>query len=142
MNLARQWRSHPRRDRRGRGLKKDLIPSHLPGYRSRRDRFDACVFAAMSPLYSRYGQRLEHVEVLVEEVPGPRALTAAHGPIVLGRYFPGDRHTPPRIVLYRRPIESRAEDSSELAELVRHIIIDHVAVVLGCRPEDIDPHFA
>ncbi len=130
---------HPRRDRRGRGLRRDLIPSHLPGYRTRRDVFDAHVLESMSPLYTRFGKRLEHVEVLVEEVPGSTAIDVGRESVVLGRFFPGDRHAPPRIVLYRRPIESRASNATELAELIHHIVIDHVAVALGCRPEDIDP---
>lgn len=59
--------------------------------------------------------------------------------IVLGRFFPGDREAPARIVIYRRPIEARVHDREERAELIYQVIVDNVAAALGCRPEDIDP---
>lgn len=142
MSASEQWRSHPRRDRRGRGIRTDLIPAYLPGYTTRREDFDALVLDAISPLYARFDKKLEHVEVLVEEVP---ALPADSGgrpgrsAIVLGRFFPGDREAPARIVIYRRPIEARVHDREERAELIYQVIVDNVAAALGCRPEDIDP---
>src|SRR5699024_6540783 len=42
-----------RRDRRGRGRRWDLIPPHLPGYRSRRERFDDLVAGAGAALVDR-----------------------------------------------------------------------------------------
>jgi predicted Zn-dependent protease with MMP-like domain len=42
-------------------------------------------------------------------------------------------------VLYRRPLEIRARDRSDLADLVHEVVVDQVAVLLGRDPEDIDP---
>ena len=89
----------------------------------------------MSPLYARFS-KLEYLQVLIEEVPLD---TVSLDSPPLGRYFPGDRRTRPRIILYRRAIESRARDREELAELVYVVVLENVAVALGKRVEDIDP---
>ncbi|WP_448629927.1 metallopeptidase family protein [Cellulomonas soli] len=60
----------------------------------------------------------------------------------LGRYFPADAGLPARIVLYRRPVESRATDPGDLAELVRDVVVEQVAHMLGRSPEDIDPDYS
>ncbi|MCT1866725.1 metallopeptidase family protein [Dermabacter sp. p3-SID358] len=124
-----------RRDRHGRGFRGDLIPSHLPGFATPSDRFDTLVAEAMGPLYARFS-RLEYLQVLIEEVPLD---TVSLDSPPLGRYFPGDRRTRPRIILYRRAIESRARNREELAELVYVVVLENVAVALGKRVEDIDP---
>ncbi|MCG7443007.1 metallopeptidase family protein [Dermabacter vaginalis] len=124
-----------RRDRHGRGLRSDLIPSHLPGFMTPSDHFDALVAEAMGPLYARFS-KLEFLQVLIEEVPLD---TGALDAPPLGRYFPGDRRARPRIVLYRRAIESRARNRDELAELVYVVVLENVAVALGKRVEEIDP---
>ena len=89
----------------------------------------------MGPLYERYA-KLEYLQVLIEEVP--LDASALHAP-PLGRYFPGDRRTRPRIVLYRRAIESRAVNREELAELIYVVVLENVAVALGKRVDEIDP---
>jgi predicted Zn-dependent protease with MMP-like domain len=42
-------------------------------------------------------------------------------------------------VLYRRPLELRALDQDDLAELVLDVLIHEVADLLGVGPEVIDP---
>ena len=44
-----------------------------------------------------------------------------------------------RVVVYRRPVTSRAADEEELADLVRRVVVEQVALMLGRRPEEIDP---
>lgn len=128
-----------RRDRHGRGIRGDLIPPHLPGYRSRKDAFDAAVSQAMGPLYAEYPRQLEHVEILVEDVPAARGLHARD--ILLGQFFPADRQAPPRIVLYRFPLENRCVSREELDSLVRRVIAENIALLIGKRPEDLDPDY-
>lgn len=45
----------------------------------------------------------------------------------------------PVVVIYRRPLESRAGRSEELADLVHDVVVEQVARLLGSSPEDIDP---
>ena len=96
---------------------------------------------AVGRLKSRLGVAVDGVEFGIEDLP-PSAPAPWEGSAVpLGRYFPADagaglRH---RVVLYRRPIEARAEDHRELRDLVREVVVEHVAHLLGRRPGDIDP---
>jgi predicted Zn-dependent protease with MMP-like domain len=63
--------------------------------------------------------------------------------VPLARVLPAHREdgheVPPRIVVYRRPLEIRAHDREDLADLVRDVVVDQVAVLLGRDPEEIDP---
>ena len=65
------------------------------------------------------------------------------GSVPLARVLPAHRENwqeiPPRIVVYRRPLEIRAHDREDLAELVREVVVDQVAVLLGRDPDEIDP---
>ena len=54
-------------------------------------------------------------------------------------WTPGPSSGPPQIVLYRRPLELRALDPDDLAELVLDVLIHEVADLLGVGPEVIDP---
>ena len=59
----------------------------------------------------------------------------------LGRYFPADAGMPARIVVYRRPVETGAIDVADLADLVRDVVVEQVAHMLGRRPEEVDPRY-
>jgi predicted Zn-dependent protease with MMP-like domain len=42
-------------------------------------------------------------------------------------------------VVYRRPLEARAVDRLDLADLVHDVVVDQVARLLGMDPDDLDP---
>lgn len=128
-----------RRDRHGRGLRGPLLPPGLPAWRTRAERFDAMVIEAAAAL-TRRNPQVSEMQFAVEEVPPSDPAPWEHG-VVLGRGFAAEPRAglPARIVLYRRPITSRAADDAELAELVRRVVLEQVALMLGRRPEEIDP---
>ena len=130
-----------RRDRRGRGLRGPVIPPNLPGHRTRAERFDDHVLDAVERLERRWARPLDGTEFAVEEVPASSPAPWEQGGVPLGRYFPADAGMPARIVVYRRPIEARAVDEGDLAELVWDVLIEQVAHLLGRRPEEIDPRY-
>ena len=69
-------------------------------------------------------------------------LRRAGSPVVpLGRLFPAQGKLPPRIVVYRRPIESRAHDTRELTAIVQDVVVEQVAALLGVTPEQLDPRY-
>jgi predicted Zn-dependent protease with MMP-like domain len=148
------------RDRRGRGLRGRLTPPEVPLSRTRADQFDDVVREAVAHLDHRWSAELAEVEFVVDEVPPPEPLLedASGGAgaeddaidlespaeqVRLSRLLPASgsgRHTrPPQIVLYRRPLELRALDQDDLAELVLDVLIHEVADLLGVGPEVIDP---
>ena len=45
----------------------------------------------------------------------------------------------PTVVLYRRPLESRAVRGEDLADLVHEVVVEQLARLLGREPDEIDP---
>jgi hypothetical protein len=108
--------------------------------RSRREEFDDFVLDAASRLESRCGRAFPPVEFAVEDVPrGPAPWE--HDEIPLGRLYPAAGSRPARIVVYRRPIETRVQARSDVALVVADVVTEQLAGLLGVRPEDLDPGF-
>jgi predicted Zn-dependent protease with MMP-like domain len=133
------------RDRRGRGLRGRLVPATAPAARTKAEVFDDLVLDTVERLERVHGKELAQVEFAVEDVPGEidgyDSDVLEDRRVPLARLLPGrpGRHgVPPRIVLYRRPLELRADDRDSLADLVRDVIVEQVANLLGVDPDDLD----
>lgn len=146
-------RRRSRRDRHGRGLRGLLYPADLPAARSRSERFDALVLEALEPIEARWRTELTDLDVAVDDVPELRGAAdqtsvadqgvLGDGDVPLARLVPAgvDRRGQPtraRIVVYRRPLEVRARDGVDLAELVHEVLVEQVAAYLGLDPDIID----
>ena len=130
-----------RRDRRGRGLRGPLFPAVLPAHRTRAEEFDDLVLDAVDDLERTWSRQLAGTEFAVEDVPPSDPAPWEDGGVPLGRCFPAEAGQPARIVVYRRPVELRAEDKDDLADLVHDVVVEQVAHRLARTPEEIDPHF-
>lgn len=154
-----------RRDRHGRGLRGSLVPPsvsiggrnvRVPVSQTRGQRFDGLILDAVEDLEQRWAQELEGVEFAVEDVPAvpfgrdasldEDVLTdeTAGGAVPLGRLLPArvddqGRQLAARIVVYRRPLEARAADRLDLADLVHDVVVDQVARLLHLDPDEVDP---
>ncbi|EWT00480.1 hypothetical protein N865_14860, partial [Intrasporangium oryzae NRRL B-24470] len=127
-------------DRHGRGHRGPLAWPPVPAMVSRRDEFDGFVLDAAARLEATVGRAFPVVEFAVEDVPrGPA--TWDHREVPLGRLFPATSTRPARIVVYRRPVETRVSDRRDVAALVADIVTEQVAGLLGVAPEDLDPGF-
>jgi predicted Zn-dependent protease with MMP-like domain len=136
------------RDRRGRGLRGRLAPSALPISHSRSALFDSLVLSAVDHLRPHVGARLDRIEFAVEDVPsvGPDGseydsdLLDDNG-VPLSRLFRnGISGIPsPVIVVYRRPLESRASRPDDLGDLVHDVVVEQVARMFGTTADEIDP---
>ncbi len=133
--------SATRRDRHGRGPRGPLLPRHVPAWRSRAERFDDRVLDTVEVLERRWSKELDGVEFAVEDVPPSDPAPWEHKEVSLGRFFPADGKLPPRIVVYRRPVETRALDARDTAALVHDVVVEQVAHLLGLTPEQIDPRY-
>jgi predicted Zn-dependent protease with MMP-like domain len=109
-------------------------------------RFDNIVLDAVEHVEARWHDQLRGVDFAVEEVPplDPQLrfddeIESAGVP--LARLLPAAQGEPPRIVLYRRPLELRAIDRDDLEDLVHDVVVEEVAHFLGLDPEIVDPGF-
>jgi predicted Zn-dependent protease with MMP-like domain len=143
-----------RSSRRGREIRGPLLPPTVPGWRTRAERFDMAVLEAYEPIERRWQQRVSTLDVAVDEIPriaakDPESVqwppeVVADGPIPLARLIPAGvdvrgNPTRARILLFRKPIEQRANDSLELGELLHEILVAQVATYLDVEPTVIDP---
>lgn len=141
-----------RRDRRGRGLRGRLVPIDAPLSRSRAEAFDDLVLDAVESLDPRWAEAVDEVEFAVEDVPQIAQESAEElilqpnviedGSVPLSRLIPGRRSgdgqiVAPRIILYRRPLEIRGHTTADLSSLVRDIVIEQIAALLGRDPDEI-----
>jgi hypothetical protein len=112
------------------------------------------VLEAYEPIERRWAERVSALDVAVDEIPriAPKdpdnvqwpAEVIADGPIALARLIPAGvdvrgNATRARIVLFRKPIERRAKDSTDLGDLLHEILVAQVATYLGVEPSVIDP---
>ena len=135
-----------RRDRRGRGrrgpavLPGPLTPQGVPGVRSHRDRFDLLVLDAVTTVLEQWPDELREVEFAVEDVPVVPADWAAPT-VPLASLVRREGTQAPRVVVFRRPLELRAESVADLASLVHAVVVEQVAELLGREPEEVDPRY-
>jgi len=112
------------------------------------------VLEAYEAIEQRWANRVSALDVAVDEIPriapkDPDSVqwppeVVADGPIALARLISAGvdvrgNSTRARIVLFRRPIERRAKDSDELADLLHDLLVAQVATYLGVEPSVIDP---
>ena len=145
-----------RRDRRGRGVRGRLIPPAavvggatvgVPAWRSRGEVFDDLVLDAVEEASRPWADALRDLEVVVKDVPPPLPDDAvglvadgtAAGGVPLAQALPASGGRSPRLVVYRRPLELRAEDVTDLRELLHEVAVDAVAELLGIDPDEVDP---
>jgi hypothetical protein len=104
----------------------------------RRQRFDELALGVIDRLKRRWPSELAHVEFGVEDTPMvPVDWTQEPIPLA-GLARPVD-DKPARIVLFRRPIELRAQGRRELTALLYEVVIEQVADLFGKEPDEVDP---
>jgi predicted Zn-dependent protease with MMP-like domain len=119
-----------------------LALPEAPISRTRAERFDDLVRDEARRLEQRWSQQLAGVEFAVEEVPVVEPWADGADRVSLSRLVPAADGRPPRIVVYRRPVEARGgDDERDRARLVRDVVVEEVADLLGLSPESIDPTY-
>jgi hypothetical protein len=134
------------RDRHGRGRrgpafeKSELAPGGVPADRTLAQVFDRVALRTMRAVVGRWTDRLGDVELAVEEVPViPPGWTSSTVP--LSSYVEETATSRSRMVLFRRPLEHRADGVDELEALLLTVIVEQVAEVLGLLPEEVLPGY-
>jgi hypothetical protein len=147
--LVRRRAGRPprRRDRRGRGIRGHLAPHDVPLHRTRGQEFDDLVMDAVEELEEHWAAEIAALEFAVEDVPPSEAQSGFDPDTVVDRGVPLGRLfrdglpeiEQPVIVVYRRPIEARALDLDDRADLVFMVVVDLAAEFLGRDVDEIDP---
>jgi hypothetical protein len=128
-----------RRDRHERGLRGPLAPATSPATVTRSERFGDLVVAAVDRLEPRWGGRLTAVDVEIYDVPDVADGDVTEVPLAGHRHASGS-HTA-TIVVYRRPVELRAPDQLARVDLVRDLVAEQLADLLGVTPVELDPSY-
>jgi predicted Zn-dependent protease with MMP-like domain len=119
-----------------------LAPAEAPISRTRAERFDELVRDEAHRLEQRWSRQLAGVEFAVEEVPSIEPHTLTPDTVPLSRLVPAADGRPARIVIHRRPVEARGgDDARDRARLIRELMVEEVADLLGLSPESIDPTY-
>jgi len=129
-----------RRDRHGRGLRGPLAPPASPATVPRADQFGELVVAAVDRLEPRWSPYLTAVDVEIVDIPRPEDAEAL-GEIPLAAHRPVRGELPATLVVYRRPVELRARERTARRDLVRDLVAEQLADLLGVAPGDLDPQY-
>ena len=117
-----------------------LAPTGIPARRTPAERFDHVALRIMRAVVGPWLDRLGDVELAVEEVPVIPAHWAS-STVPLSSYVEPTSAGQPRLVLFRRPIEHRAETLAELEALLLTVIVEQLAEVLGIPVEEVLPGY-
>jgi predicted Zn-dependent protease with MMP-like domain len=110
------------------GSWRQTVAARLEGAR----RFETLVRQAIEALPAELRERMENVEIVIEEAPASEELLGLyHGVPLTERGSSYAWHLPDRITIYRRPLERRARTPEELAEQVRITVWHEVAHHFG-----------
>ena len=126
------------RRRHGRGVRGPLAWPPVPAMRSRAERFDELVMDAATRFEGHWGRPFPAFELGVEDVPPSDPAPWEHEEVPLGRFFASEARREARVVIYRRPIETRTQSPQELALLVDEVVAEQLAALLGVSPRDLD----
>ncbi|MEL4505221.1 metallopeptidase family protein [Luteococcus sp. H138] len=135
-----------RRDRHDRGLRGPIaLPNALTGKQvplrrglSRQEFFHGCVTEGLARIASTYPGGLDGVDVGVEEVPYLATMWSGDR-VPLAVCVEATSLRPAQIVIYRRPLEHRAQSRAELRELVHRTLVEQLAALTAQHVRDIDP---
>jgi hypothetical protein len=110
----------------------------VPAMRTRRETFDDVVIDVAERARAYLGTRYADVEFAVEEVPPTDPAPWEEQAAAVGRLLPVGGTVGHRIVVYRRPVETRARDVGEVAAIVREVVAEQVAALLNVPPSEIE----
>ncbi len=112
-----------------------------------RERFEELVRQALATLPQEIAERIDNVDVEVQDWPEPKQLASARVPrerTLLGLYqgVPLTKRTsgynmvpPDRIIIFQGPLERTASGDEELVSRVRDVVIHEVAHHFGISDE-------
>ena len=117
-----------------------LVPRGVPARQTPAERFDDTALRVLRAVVVRWADRLGDVELAVEEVP-VIPVGWSERTVPLASYVERTATSHPRLVLFRRPLEHRAETALDLESLLLTVVVEQFAEVLGIPAEDVHPGY-
>ena len=108
-----------------------------------RDRFELLVFKAVEDLPNEFRERMDNVDIVVQDAPTSRQLSEAslrRSETLLGLYegVPLTRRSrsygmvpPDKITIFQKPIEARCRSDSEAHREIQRVVIHEIAHHFG-----------
>lgn len=134
-----------RRDRHQRGMRGPLAPAtSVAGRALRRNRpvaraefFIQSLSESLARISAASPEALVGVEVGLEDVPDMTDQWSTRIPLAAAQEATSS--TPARIIVYRRPIEHRANTRRQLRTLIHGTLVEQVSALTGIPVERLDP---
>ena len=105
----------------------------VPELRTARERFDDLALGIVTDIDAREGYAVEDTPQIPDDWDSAT--------VPLSSLVRGTGATPTRLVLFRRPIEHRCENRTELEAMVLTIVVEQVAELLGIDADQVDPRY-
>ena len=118
-----------------------MFGTRLPRYRTRSGMFDDMLVAQIRRLNEAWPELIAPIQFAVEDVPPSDPAPWETVPHLGSQSFPAGHGIPPRIVLYRMPLQSHARSRMDLQFAIRDEVVSRLAEIYGRRPEEIDPEW-
>ncbi len=111
---------------------------------TRAEYFLHCVQGSLARVSEACPECIAGTDIGIEDVPPQSAIFAelnAHDAIPLAAAIDAGVDHPARIVIYRRPLEQRAIDRSDLRHLVHQTLVEQLSILTGRSVREIDPEY-
>ncbi|MDD7384525.1 MAG: metallopeptidase family protein [Actinomycetaceae bacterium] len=128
-----------RRDRHNRGIRGQLIPTSVPAWRTRADKFADILAAEIGTYQRRMPDELAYVEFGTLDAPDTQTLQVESG-IPLASFIPStpSAQARGRIVFYRLPILHAAAHTQFPRLFIHDVVTEQIAGAINQLPENID----
>jgi hypothetical protein len=138
-HLRLPWDEKIYRNPHGRGLRQPSFGWQPPYYATSAGIFEQAALSQIKRLQLAWPELFKNLECAIDDVPPSDPAPWEEKKVVRSRLFPSTHGTPARIVIYRRPLQTRANSLIELQLLIRDELVIQLANLTGKNPEDIDP---
>ena len=136
-----------RRDRHGRGVRGPLAqpnaltrtPLRFPGRRTAAEFFIEATTQSVQRLMQTCPDALAGVDIGVEDVPSGAFDWALLDRVPLAAAIEATPTRSAKIVIFRRPLERRANDRTDLLDLVHLTLVEQLSALTGRSMHDLDP---
>lgn len=103
-----------------------------------KEKFKQIVYKKFLEIPKKIREKIENVEIIVEEIPNFNLLGLYHGvPFPKRKTSAYSLILPDRIIIFKKNIESQCETKKELEELVEKVLLHEIGHYLGLNEKEL-----